>query len=100
MVTGDQPAAAQAVAGPLGISRVHTSALPQDKADIVRSLQQQGHIVAVVGDGINDSPALALADVSVSLAHGADLAREAADVVLMSPTSMGCRALSSCRARR
>jgi Cu2+-exporting ATPase len=85
MVTGDEPAAARAVAEPLGISRVHAGALPQDKADIVRELQGAGHVVAVIGDGINDSPALALADVSVSLAHGADLAREAADVVLMEP---------------
>jgi P-type E1-E2 ATPase len=85
MVTGDEPAAAMAAARPLGINRVHAGALPQDKADIVQRLQRQGHIVAVVGDGINDSPALALADVSVSLPHGADLAREAADVVLMEP---------------
>ena len=57
--------------------------MPDDKAAIVRELKQRGHVVAVVGDGINDSPALALADVSISMSHGADVARETADVVLM-----------------
>jgi Cu2+-exporting ATPase len=62
---------------------VHAGALPDEKAAIVRDLQEQGRVVAVVGDGINDSPALAQADVSVSLPHGAGVAQETADVLLM-----------------
>jgi Cu2+-exporting ATPase len=89
LVTGDEPAAAAAVAGQLGIDKVHASALPHDKVAIVRELQRLGHVVAVVGDGINDSPALALADVSISMRHGADVAREAADIVLMEPHLWG-----------
>jgi P-type Cu2+ transporter len=89
IVTGDEIATAQMVAGALGVRRVHASALPDEKAEIVRELQRQGHTVAVVGDGINDSPALSLADVSVSLPHGADVARETADVVLMEPDLWG-----------
>jgi Cu2+-exporting ATPase len=89
LVTGDESAAARAVADQLGITHIHAGALPQDKAEIVGDLQAAGHVVAVVGDGINDSSALALADVSISLAHGADLAREAADVVLMEPNLFG-----------
>ncbi len=83
MVTGDERGAADAVAGAVSIRRIHTAALPDDKAAIVRDLQQRGHVVAVVGDGINDSPALAHADVSISLSHGADVAQETADVILM-----------------
>ena len=82
MVTGDEPATARTVARRLGICRVHASVLPDEKAAIVRSLQREGHVVAVVGDGINDSPALSRADVSISMAHGADVARETADVLL------------------
>ncbi|HEV8636776.1 MAG TPA: heavy metal translocating P-type ATPase [Chloroflexota bacterium] len=89
MVTGDEPAAARAIARSLGIDRVHASALPHEKAEMVRELQRRGHVVAVVGDGINDSPALALADVSISMRHGADVARETADVVLVEPHLWG-----------
>ncbi len=85
MVTGDEADAAHAVAETVGITRVHVATLPEEKADIVRELQRLGHVVAVVGDGINDSPALAVADVSISLRHGADVARETADIVLMDP---------------
>ena len=83
LVTGDESRAAQTVAQSLGIQRVHAGALPDEKAAIVRDLQEQGRVVAVVGDGINDSPALAQADVSVSLPHGAGVAQETADVLLM-----------------
>ena len=83
MVTGDNATAAKAVGDRLGIDRCIAEALPSEKAEIVRRLQQQGRTVAMVGDGINDSPALAYADVGISMKHGADVARESADVVLM-----------------
>jgi Cu2+-exporting ATPase len=82
IVTGDELVTAQAVASSLDVQQVHAGTLPDEKADIVRELQRRGRIVAVVGDGINDSPALALANVSVSMPHGSDVARETADVVL------------------
>ncbi len=89
LVSGDEPAPAQAVAQALDIGSVYASALPDEKAAIVRTLRERGHIVAVVGDGINDSPALAHANVSISLAHGSEVARETADVVLMEPDLWG-----------
>lgn len=82
LVTGDESQAAQTVAQSLGIRRVHAGVLPDEKAAIVRELQAQGRLVAVIGDGINDAPALAQADASVSLPHGADIAQETADVLL------------------
>lgn len=82
IVTGDQPAVAAAVAATLGIEHVEAQVFPEGKAEIVRALQRRGRTVAVVGDGINDSPALAYADVAVSLKDGSDAARETADVVL------------------
>jgi P-type Cu2+ transporter len=85
MLTGDIQRTASAVAAELGISPSHThaEAFPEQKATVVRQLHEQGKTVAFVGDGINDSPALAYADVSVSFANGSDIARETADVVLM-----------------
>ncbi len=82
IVTGDELVTARVVASSLDVQQVHAGRLPDEKADIVRELQRRGRTVAVVGDGINDSPAFALADVSVSLPHGSDVARETADVVL------------------
>jgi heavy metal translocating P-type ATPase len=82
MVTGDNQAVAWAAARTAGIDQVVAGAFPQRKAEIVRELKASGHTVAVVGDGINDSPAFAYADVAVSLRGGADVARERADVVL------------------
>ncbi len=82
MVTGDAQRTAQAVAAQLGIDEVHAGILPQDKARVVTALQADGWRVAFVGDGINDAPALAHADVGIALASGADIALEAADVTL------------------
>jgi P-type Cu2+ transporter len=85
MLTGDNQRTATAVASQLGIppAYTHAEAFPEQKAAVVRELHENGKTVAFVGDGINDSPALAYADVSVSFANGSDIARETADVVLM-----------------
>ncbi|PLZ35937.1 heavy metal translocating P-type ATPase, partial [Fischerella thermalis WC542] len=85
MLTGDNKQTASAVAAQLGIAPIntHAEAFPEQKATVVRELHEQNKTVAFVGDGINDSPALAYADVSVSFANGSDIARETADVVLM-----------------
>jgi Cu2+-exporting ATPase len=85
LVTGDGPWATYPSAQATGIADgdVHTDALPEEKARVVETLQRQGHLVAFVGDGIDDAPALAMADVSVSFRHGAEVAQEMADVVLL-----------------
>ncbi len=83
LLSGDSRAAAEQVAASLAIERVLAEVLPEDKAACVRELQAEGKVVAMVGDGINDAPALALADVGVALASGTDVAVESADVTLM-----------------
>ncbi|MBV9543299.1 MAG: heavy metal translocating P-type ATPase [Chloroflexi bacterium] len=82
MVTGDNARVAQHVAHQLGIHQVEAEVFPERKAEIVRELQARGRVVGVVGDGINDSPALAYADVSISLKAASEVARETADIVL------------------
>ncbi len=82
LVTGDARRTAQTVAAELGIDEVHAEIRPQDKARVVTELQAKGRRVAFVGDGINDAPALAQADVGIALASGTDIAIEAADVTL------------------
>ncbi|MBR3880638.1 MAG: heavy metal translocating P-type ATPase, partial [Mailhella sp.] len=86
MLTGDDERTAHAVATSLGISEYRSQVLPEDKARVVQELKDQGRTVLMLGDGINDSPALSTADVGVTLRDGSDLAREVADVVLMGGT--------------
>jgi Cu2+-exporting ATPase len=83
MLTGDNATVARAVGRRLGLTRCFADMLPADKCEVIRELQRDGHVVAMVGDGINDSPALSFADVGIAMKHGADITQESADVVLM-----------------
>jgi cation-transporting P-type ATPase C len=83
MLSGDREGVARRVAQSVGITKVYSEILPHEKADIIRELRTANGPFAMVGDGVNDSPALAQADVGISLVDGADIARTAADVVLM-----------------
>ncbi len=89
MLTGDNKVTAQAVAQSLGIDQVYADVLPEQKAEVVKNLQQDGHIVAMAGDGINDAPALAQANIGIAMGTGTDIAMESAGVTLVKGDLLG-----------
>jgi P-type Cu+ transporter len=89
MLTGDNKDAAESIAKKVGIDNVITGVLPGEKAKVIKDLQSQGKIIAMVGDGINDSPALAQADLGIAIGTGTDIAIETADITLVKNNIMG-----------
>ena len=89
LLSGDNSATARAVANMLGIDEVHADVLPSEKVEVVKSLQQEGRIVAMAGDGINDAPALAQANVGIAMGTGTDVAIHSASIVLVKGDLVG-----------
>jgi len=89
LLTGDRQSAAEAIAKEVGIDEVHAGVLPSGKAEVVRNLQNSGRTVAMVGDGINDAPALAQANLGIAIGSGSDIAKETGDIVLVSGSLRG-----------
>lgn len=89
MVTGDNSITAKAIGTKLGISEIESDVLPQRKSEVIKNLQAKGHIVAMAGDGINDAPALAAADIGIAMGTGTDIAIQSSDITLLKGDLMG-----------
>ena len=83
MLSGDNQGTVDIVSSELGLTEAHGNMLPEDKAEYIKKLKEEGQVVAFVGDGVNDSPSLALADIGIAMGSGTDVAIETSDVVLM-----------------
>ena len=88
MLTGDNERTARAIAKKAGIKQIISQVLPQEKSRVIQDLQAEGKSVIMVGDGINDAPALATADIGIAMGSGTDIAMESADIVVMKPQLM------------